>query len=260
MGFSAGMMTGLLAANTALTQAQVHQNAISHMDSRANILESEIKSGYGDVEGKKAELEDIREQRVKAEEMQMQSLNEASGQIGTALEPEEETTGKTEKSEQGEDTKTASDKAKNKAQELAKNTPANNIAPVDYKQGIQIGKDGGTNMAISPAFLEKLADNEQLTASYQNYLTTMASIDADTQSDVLMQRTWSVDADGRITHHASAASAQDAAAYEPIRQQIEAAGSAAFGDMFAGARITVQASAPHVPEADSVGVLIRTEV
>lgn len=252
MGFSTGMMTGLLAANTALTQAQVHKNAVSNMDAQSNILESEIKSGLGDVEGKQEELEALQERRAEAQEMQMQSLNEAASQIGSAVTSEED------EGDSRKETMTVSDKAKDEAKDLHKKAPDNNVAPVDYKSGIHIGQHSSTNTAISPAFLEKLADDEQVATRYEKHLGSMAEIDRSTPGDTAAQRTWAVDANGRISHHTTVMSAEDAVAYEPIRQQIDAACRAAFGDAFAGAHVTVQTS-ERTATVPSAGVLIHAE-
>lgn len=258
MGFS-GLMTGLLNANAALGQAQIHQRTASHLDSRANILKTEIKSGLGDVEGKQAELEEVEQRMVKVQDMQMQSLNDASNKLGTSLMPEEDEkdTGKKDND------KTVSDKAKDESTKLQDKNENTNVAAVDYKSGIHIGEADKTNVAVSPKLLEKMADSEPLSQLYQKHIASMAEIDNSVRQteggSKALHQIWAVNSSGQVSHHAYVANAKDAEVYEATRQQIDAAGREAFGDAFAGAYVQVKPVAA-VSNPDNIGLLISADV
>lgn len=263
MGFNMGMMTGLLNANAALGQAQIHQRTASHLESRANILETEIKSGLGDVEGKQAELEEVHERQALVQDMQMQSLSQASSEIGTSLMPDDDAKETLGKKDEDDSSKTVSDKAKDEADRAAGSHSDTNVAAVDYKHGIHVGKDGQTNVAVAPRLLEAMADNEQLFQQYNTYIGKMQDIQnaaAQTEgSKNVHSQIWSVSSSGQIAYHASAANAADAAAFDATRLQIDAAGRQAFGDAFAGAYVQVQSAQP-ANNPDNVGLLISTSV
>lgn len=255
MGFSPGLMAGLLNANTALGQAQVHQRTSSHLESRAQILETEIRSGHGDIEGKKAELEEVQERQTAVRDMQMESLNAASAELGASLAPDTD-----DKTQDANDKKPASDKAKEEGSKLQENNKETSVAAVDYKNGMHVGEAGKTNVAVSPEFLEKMADSKPLSQLYDQYVHQMAVISDETSQTgpgAPVSQTWAVSGDGTISYHAVTANAQDAQAYEPVRQQIDAAGRDAFGEAFGG--VHVQPASP-AQNPDSVGLLVSMSV
>lgn len=255
-GFSTAMMSGLMRANTALTSAKAHTNVLSHMDSQKNILESQIQSGVGDVEGKKAELEDLKERRAYAESMQNEALNVANSSLGNAAITEEET-----KPEVGtKDDKTASDEAKNEARTLEKKNPEHDVASVDYKNGMQIaGEDGKTAVAVSPGFLEKMSQSPALEDAYSGFMGTMRALEESGPS--VSSQTWAVDGDGIISRHAEAAAETSDADLASMRLAMQKAGAEAFGSLYGTTTVARAAAAAKADlAASTAGVLVDVSI
>lgn len=82
MGFSTGMMTGLLGANAAMGAVRAQQSSVSALQSRRQILEGYAASGQGDAEGAKAELEQVQTQSAKAQAMLSDAVNETNRNLG----------------------------------------------------------------------------------------------------------------------------------------------------------------------------------
>lgn len=268
-GFSPSLMSGIMQANTALMAAQQHSNAISHMDSRKQILETEIKSGNGDIEGKKKELEEIAVQREKASALQFEAMNQASASIGnTSLDASKETDNKkvgvqdTDKTEgkQNEQGDKVSKKASDTASELRHENPAHNVAAVDYEQGMQIAEEGKTNVAISPDYLEKIADSANLRTDMQAKLTAMAGLTVKNGSEGVTSQTWAVDGNGSIRHYSTMAEGTDVAALRAHREAMDAQGRAAFGDAFKGAFVTINGQAPAAQTATASSSAANTGI
>ena len=228
-GFSPAMMQSLMTANTALTSAQTSQKAISHMDSRKQILETEIKSGHGDIEGKKEEIERIDAQRAETVQMQQDALNEASSQLGSAITEETQTAG----DDRSEKEAGASEKAKDKAEALQEKLKDTDVTAVDYERGMHIESEGRTSVAVSPALLEKAADSAGEEEALAASIAKMHSLETQHSEPAIVRQSWSVDKDGIVTHHVSVrntTSRQEAAAlHERLRTDEKAAFGSAYG-------------------------------
>lgn len=259
MGFSAGLMSGLMQANTALVTAKAHTNAISHMDSRAAVLESEIKTQNGDIEGKKAELKQIGEQREKAAALQQDALNQANASIGAATAPEENENEFGVKGAKDKDTNTAvSDKAADKEKEIESKREHHNVAAVDYSEGMKISEEGATNVAISPEFLEQMADDGALDSTYMHHLDTMAKIDAENKAAYgnITDQVWSVDKNGSVRHYATLAQGTTSQEAQAQKDAMDLRGREAFGDAFAGAHVRVEGPSKPVTPPQNAGLLL----
>lgn len=92
-GLSQAMMQGMLSAHSSLKQAKTQESAASGLERKANILQSEIDSSIGDVESKKAELEDMKERKANASAWQEDALSQANGEIQQAAERDAEEKG-----------------------------------------------------------------------------------------------------------------------------------------------------------------------
>lgn len=86
-GLSQSSMTALLSAGSALTQARVQGSAVTNMEGRAGVLESEIKldaSRGVNVEDKKEELAALQERMAQVGSAQMKALTEANTKLEEA--------------------------------------------------------------------------------------------------------------------------------------------------------------------------------
>lgn len=72
-------MQALLMADSALNRAQIQGSAANALDGRANVLESEIKTGNGNLEAMKQKMEGLREAAQDARSSQ-------AGTLGSAIE------------------------------------------------------------------------------------------------------------------------------------------------------------------------------
>lgn len=265
-GFSPSLMSGLMQANTALMTAQQHTNAISRMDTQKATLQAEIKSGVGDVEGKQAEIEKIDTQREKATALQQEAMNQASASLGVATAPEKaenekaDATNKddtTDKDDTKESQVTA--KASQKAEELRNAHQDTNVAAVNYSQDMRIAEEGKTNVAISPEFLEKMADSADLSASYEDKVGTMHDLSGQDAPAHVQSQTWAIDKNGSIRHYSTLAQDTSAEDAQSWREAADARGREAFGAAFAGAYVRTEgqpATAPAAPGTQNAGILI----
>lgn len=266
-GFSSAMFSGLLQANTAMTAAQAQQRSVSHLQSRAQTLQTEIRSGIGDVQGRQAELEQVQAQTQKASAMIQNSLNNASQSIGAGAVTDTEKADKTTELINKTDDKkkneaVASDKAKDEAKTASKDLKNTDVVAVDYEKGMHIGDGDKTAIAVSPEFLETMAEDKAVEAAYQMDFKAMDAISQKYADTGNAKRTvWTVDKNGAIRHHAVISSAEEAATYEATRLQIEADGRAAFGLAFAGASVEVEsAKAAQTVLQQNTGLLIDTSL
>lgn len=99
-GLSQASMTALLSAGSALTQARVQSSAVTSMEGRAGVLESEIKldaSRGVNVEDKKEELAALQDRMAQVGSAQMKTLTEANTKLEEAAKADQQTEKTTEK-------------------------------------------------------------------------------------------------------------------------------------------------------------------
>lgn len=99
IGMSAGSMETLISADTSLKQAKVHGSAAGKMESKAGVLEAEIKLDKGrggDTAAKEAELAKVNEAAQKMTASQMDSLSQATQTLQEAAKEEQNSTAKTD--------------------------------------------------------------------------------------------------------------------------------------------------------------------
>lgn len=92
-GLSQASMTALLSAGSALTQARVQSSAVTSMEGRAGVLESEIKldaSRGVNVEDKKEELSALQERMAQVGSAQMKTLTEANTKLEEAAKADQQ--------------------------------------------------------------------------------------------------------------------------------------------------------------------------
>lgn len=70
-------MHAMLTADSALNKAQIQNSAVNKMNGRANVLESEIKSGNGNIEMKEEELAEVKQSALNVAAAQADTLGEA---------------------------------------------------------------------------------------------------------------------------------------------------------------------------------------
>lgn len=106
-------MEAMISAGAAMDQAKVHGSVATKMESRAGILEAEIKldsgrGGSSNIESKKAELAEVEEKAMEATASQMGSLAEVNKTLEEASKKEQEEQTEEEKAvgNTGKDTKT----------------------------------------------------------------------------------------------------------------------------------------------------------
>lgn len=116
-GLQSGMQA-MLAASSALSQAQVQGSVVNRLNGRANVLESEISSGNGNIEAKKEELAEVRQSALDVTASQGEMLGQAqdamkeiadtdtyeAGNTSSLHEAKEEAGEETVSSEDGEET------------------------------------------------------------------------------------------------------------------------------------------------------------
>ena len=79
------------------------------------------------------------------------------------------------------------------------------IVSVDYRQGMQYGKNNTTNVAISPTFLKKMADDPELQAKYEKEIANMAELDSENvrkhaaSGSRIKKQGWAIDKNGGIS-------------------------------------------------------------
>lgn len=258
-GFSPAAMQGILSANTALLQAQSQNSALTKLEGRANILKSEIKSGYGDTEGKQEELQEVEAQAKKASEMQMASLNQANESMasgGVTSGSTDTVTGKDEdaKDEDVGEKKTVSKEAKAEAKRLNEKFQDHSIVAVDHQNGMQYGADGKTNVAISPEYLERMGDDSSLRTNMEADLSSMREFDLQNlDTEKIASHGWSVDKDGTIGKWAVFTGGN--AERLGLQAQLTEQGRALFGDSFGKVTLFSPEEAAAMGNASSIAGL-----
>ena len=75
----------------------------------------------------------------------------------------------------------------------------------DFRQGMRYGSNATTNVAISPQFLKKMANDPKLAEEYEKEIANMKSCDQwcraniSARGDKLVADGWAIDKDGRIS-------------------------------------------------------------
>lgn len=75
---------------------------------------------------------------------------------------------------------------------------------VNYKQGMRYGSMTTTNIAISPEFLKKMANNPELEKEYESYFKNMQRLDEENirvheaRGRRMVAQGWAIDKDGGI--------------------------------------------------------------
>ena len=259
-GFSPASMQGLLNANTALLQAQSQSSSLNRLENRANLLKAEIKFGYGDVEGKQEELKEVEAQAKKASEMTMASLNQANeSAAGGGVTNDPAVTGKDDKKDKDEK-KPVSNEARNEAKQLNEKFQDHNIVAVDHQNGMQYGKDGKTNVAISPEYLEKMGEDASLRANVEANLSSMQEFDLQNlNTETIASQGWSVDKDGAISKWAVFTGGNTERL--DLQAQLTEQGRALFGDSFGKVTLFSPEEAARMGKGASVaGLFVDREM
>lgn len=108
-GLSQASMTALLSAGSALAQARVQSSAVTSMEGRAGVLESEIKldaSRGVNVEDKKEELAALQERMAQVGSAQMKTLTEANTKLEEAAKADQQVEKTTEEEKKTNEKKT----------------------------------------------------------------------------------------------------------------------------------------------------------
>ena len=92
-GLSQASMKAMISADSAMAQAKVQGSVTTKMESRAGVLEVEIKLDQArgdDVEKKKEELAEVQQKAVAAESAQMNTLADANKELETAAKADQQ--------------------------------------------------------------------------------------------------------------------------------------------------------------------------
>lgn len=95
-GLSQASMKAMMSADSSIKQAQIQGNVATRFEGRAGVLKAEIKQGGGDVEAKKAELEEVEQKAISATASQMNTLADANQTIEEAAKEEQSSADKTD--------------------------------------------------------------------------------------------------------------------------------------------------------------------
>lgn len=113
-----------------------------------------------------------------------------------------QTVGKTENTKEASGTgrKTAADELSY----LSKKYSNYSFVAADYSRGMKYGSNSTTNIAISPQFLAKMANDPKLEAEYEGYFADMQKLDeefAAQQASIgwSVEQGWAIDKDGGIS-------------------------------------------------------------
>lgn len=88
---------------------------------------------------------------------------------------------------------------------LSKKYDGYSFVNASYKQGMKYGSNSTVNVAISPEFLKKMANNPELESKYEKEIANMKACDdrlvstIEGQGDRIIAKGWSIDKDGNIS-------------------------------------------------------------
>lgn len=88
---------------------------------------------------------------------------------------------------------------------LSKKYDGYSFVNASYKQGMKYGSKSTVNVAISPEFLKKMANNPELESKYEKEIANMKACDdrlvstLEGQGDRIIAKGWSIDKDGNIS-------------------------------------------------------------
>ena len=114
----------------------------------------------------------------------------------------------TESSTTKETTETSSTTKKTAADELSYLSPKYSdftFVAANYQQGMRYGTMATTNIAISPQFLKKMADNPELEKEYESYFEGMQKLDEENiriheaRGRRMVAQGWAIDKNGGIS-------------------------------------------------------------
>ncbi len=112
---------------------------------------------------------------------------------------------KAQKKEKGTDSSAQIKSASDELKHLQDKFKGYSIVSADYRQGMQYGKSSTTNVAISPSFLKKMADDPELQAKYEKEIASMAELDRENvkthaaSGSRIRKQGWAIDKDGGIS-------------------------------------------------------------
>lgn len=143
--------------------------------------------------------------------MAMEISNAYSGYVGNSVYTtrnnnqkqaiENSVTDKTGTETQSATKKTAADELSYLSEKYSNCT----FVAVNYKQGMQYGSMATTNIAISPEFLKKMANNPELEKEYESYFEGMQKLDAENirtheaRGRRMVAQGWAIDKNGGIS-------------------------------------------------------------
>jgi len=88
---------------------------------------------------------------------------------------------------------------------LSKKYDGYSFISANFRQGMQYGSKDTVNVAISPTFLKKMANNPELEAEYEKEIANMKACDErkvrniEGQGDRIIAKGWAIDKDGNIS-------------------------------------------------------------
>ena len=88
---------------------------------------------------------------------------------------------------------------------LSKKYDGYNIVSANFQSGMRYGSKNTVNVAISPAFLKKMANNPELEEQYEKEIANMKACDdrlvrsLEGQGDRVIAKGWAIDKDGNIS-------------------------------------------------------------
>lgn len=88
---------------------------------------------------------------------------------------------------------------------LSKKYDGYSFVSANFRPGMQYGSKGTVNVAISPTFLKKMANNPELEAEYEKEIANMKACDErkvrniEGQGDRVIAKGWAIDKDGNIS-------------------------------------------------------------
>ncbi len=134
IGFMQTMMQGALSANTMMQAANAQRSAMAKTEGQMRILETEIKLGTGATELKEKELDKMQERLETAEDLQLNTLENANTSIDKALENARDEESKKADEKDKEDSKDAQKIDTKTVQEIYQEAMEKNNKALFYSQ------------------------------------------------------------------------------------------------------------------------------
>lgn len=160
-GISQGSMKAIISADSAMAQARIQGSAVSQMEGKAGVLETEIKldaARGGNVEAKKEELAEVKQKVAAAQDAQLNTLSDANKELEAAAKAEQQ-------AEKAEDKDKKTDKKTDKKEAVSEKKEDKNVVGIEEKESFNIDVEAEIT-DIETANVSTVSESE--TATYNH--------------------------------------------------------------------------------------------